>query len=292
MLVPDSSRRRLTALVLSAPALLLLLVFFAAPFVFLLRLSFYAPATGRGFYQIGTWTTENYTVLFADAYSRQVILFTLLLAFGVTALVLSLALPLSLFIHALSPRQKTLALAAVVLPKLASMLVVVYGLQAMLSSSGIVNQVLEAVGFVRQPLRLTRNPSGAVLSETYLLLPYAVLVLLVSLGRIDPALAPAARGLGASPWQTFRRVTLPLLAPGLAIAVQLTLAWALGAFIGPLLLGSPNEITLAVEVQRQTIENNHWPRGAATAVVLLVIVVLVLTVSGFAMRSFVRRGSQ
>ena len=53
------------------------------------------------------------------------------------------------------------------------------------------------------------------------------------------ALAPAARGLGASPWQTFRRVTLPLLAPGLAIAVQLTLAWALGAFIGPLLLGSP-----------------------------------------------------
>jgi spermidine/putrescine transport system permease protein len=192
MFAPDSSRRRFTALVLSAPALLLLLVFFAGPFVFLLRLSFYAPAVGRGFYQPGTWTTENYTILFADAYSRQVILFTLLLALGVTALVLLLALPLSLFIHALPPRQKTLALAAVVLPKVASMLVVIYGLQAMLSSSGIVNQVLEAIGFARQPLRLSRNLSGAVLGEMYLLLPYAVLVLLVSLGRIDPALAPAA----------------------------------------------------------------------------------------------------
>jgi ABC-type spermidine/putrescine transport system permease subunit I len=184
------------------------------------------------------------------------------------------------------------ALAAVVLPKLASMLVVVYGLQSMLSSSGIVSQVLEAIGFVRQPLRLSRNLSGAVLGETYLLLPYAVLVLLVSLGRIDPALAPAARGLGASPWQTFLRVTLPLLANGLAIAIQLTLAWALGAFIGPLLLGSPNEITLAVEVQRQTIENNHWPRGAAMAAVLLLIVALLLTASGFALRLLSRRGVQ
>ena len=292
MIAPDPSRQRLTALVLSAPALLLLLVFFAGPFLFLLRLSFYAPAAGRGFYQPGTWTTANYGDLLADPYFRQVILFTLLLGLGVTALVLLLALPLSLFIHALPPRQKTLALAAVVLPKLASMLVVVYGLQAMLSSSGIVNRLLEAIGFIRGPLRLSRNLFGAVLGETYLLLPYAVLVLLVSLGRIDPALSSAARGLGASPWQAFRRVTLPLLAPGMAVAVQLTLAWALGAFIGPLLLGSPNEITLAVEAQRQTIENNHWPRGAATAAVLLLVVALLLTVSGFTARPLLRRGGQ
>jgi ABC-type spermidine/putrescine transport system permease subunit I len=292
MITADSSRRRFTAVVLSAPALLLLAVFFAGPFLFLLRLSFYAPAAGRGFYRPGTWTTANYGDLFTDAYSRQVILFTLLLGLGVTTLVLLLALPLSLFIHALPPRQKTLALAAVVLPKLASMLVVVYGLQAMLSSSGLVNRLLEAIGFVHEPLRLSRNLFGTVLGETYLLLPYAVLVLLVSLGRIDPALSSAARGLGASPWQAFRRVTLPLLAPGLVVAFQLTLAWALGAFIGPLLLGSPNEITLAVEVQRQTIENNHWPRGAATAAVLLLVVALLLTVSGFAARLLTRSGGQ
>src|SRR6185312_12121297 len=100
----------------------------------------------------------------------------------------------------------------------------------------------------------------------------------------DPALVPAARGLGASSWQAFRRITLPLLAPGLAIAAQLTLAWALGAFVGPLLLGSPNEITLAVEVHRQTIENNHWPRGAATADLLLFGVSFLLLTSALALR--------
>src|SRR5262249_22305327 len=147
---------------------------------------------------------------------------------------------------------------------------------------GIVNQVLETLGLVRGPLRLSRNLFGAVVGETYLLFPYAVLVLVVNLERIDPALAPAARGLGASASQVFHRITLPLLMPGLSVAVQLTLAWALGAFVGPLLLGSPNEITLAVEVQRQTIENNRWPHGAAAAAVLLLVVALLLAASGLA----------
>jgi len=52
---------------------------------------------------------------------------------------------------------------------------------------------------------------------------------------------------------------------GLVLAGQLTLWWALGAFVGPLLLGSPGQTTQAVEVQRQAIENSHWPRAAATA---------------------------
>ncbi|HWG45835.1 MAG TPA: ABC transporter permease [Gemmataceae bacterium] len=291
MRVPDTSRHSFAAVFLAVPAMMLLLVFFAGPFLFLLRLSFCAPPAGHGFYQADTWTTLNYTALFADAYFHQVVLFTLLLALGVTGLVLLIALPLSLFIHSLPSRQKALAVAAIVLPKLASMLVVVYGLQAMLSSAGIVNEVLQAIGLVREPLRLSRNLSGAILGETYLLLPYAVLVLVVGLERIDAALVPAARGLGASPWQAFRRITLPLLTPGLTIAAQLTLAWALGAFIGPLLLGSPDEITLAVEVHRQTIENNHWPRGAATAASLLIGVVLLLTTSGLAIRWLMRRST-
>lgn len=289
MLAPDSSCRRLTFLVLSAPALLFLLLFVVAPLVFLLRLSFCLPSSGRGFYQAGTWTTKNYFALFTDAYYRQIILFTVLLGLGVTGMVLMLALPISVFIHTLAARQKILALAAVLLPKLASMLVVVYGLQAMLSSSGVINRSLQAAGFIREPLRLSHNLFGAILCESYLLLPYAILVLVVSLDRIDPALLPAARGLGASPWQAFRRVTLPLLAPGLAVAGQLTLAWALGAFVGPLFLGSPNEITLAVEVHRQTIENNRWPLGAAAADVLLLAVVFLLAASAFALRLFARR---
>jgi ABC-type spermidine/putrescine transport system permease subunit I len=290
--MPSPERRPGGAIrLLLAPAALLLAVFLLGPLLLLVRVSLFQPATGRGFYQPGTWTAGNYTDLAADSYFRAVLVFTVLLALGVTLLVLLIAYPLALFLHHLPPRQKTIALAAVVLPKLASVLVTVYGLQALLSGDGPVNQLLLALGLVRDRLTLTRNLTGVVIGETYLLLPYAVLVLVVSLGRIDPLLASAARGLGASPWQAFRRVTLPLSAPGLVVAGQLTLVWSLGAFVGPLLLGSPEEITLAVEVHRQAVENNRWPRGAATAVVLTLTFLLALAAWALVRRLARRRDS-
>jgi ABC-type spermidine/putrescine transport system permease subunit I len=264
----------------------LLGVFLAGPLLLLLRVSLFVPATGRGFYQPGTWTAGNYTDLATDSYFRAVLLFTVLLALGLTLLVLLIAYPLALFIHTLPPRRKALALCMVILPKLASVLVTAYGLHAILSGSGPINQLLLGLGLVREPLPLTRNLAGVVLGETYLLLPYAILVLVVALGRIDPLLIPAARGLGASGWQAFRRITLPLSVPGLVVAGQLTLVWALGAFIGPLLLGSPEEITLAVEVHRQAVENNRWPRGAATAVVLVLTFLLALAFLALARQVF------
>jgi len=270
MSAPNRSGR-LAVFLLMAPAATLLAVFFVGPLVLLLRVSLYAPPAGRGFYQSGTWAPGNYADLLADSYFRELLLFTVLLALSLSVLVLSIAYPLALFIHALSPRGKTIALAAVVLPKFASMLVTVYGLQALLAGRGPVNRLLVAIGLVGEPLLLTRGLTGVVIGETYLLLPYAVLVLVIALGRIDPGLVAAARGLGASPARAFSRVTLPLSLPGLAVAGQLTLVWALGAFVGPLLMGSPSQITLAVEVHRQAVENNRWPLGAATAVLLILI---------------------
>jgi ABC-type spermidine/putrescine transport system permease subunit I len=96
-----------------------------------------------------------------------------------------------------------------------------------------------------------------------------VLILVAALARIDPELTAAARGLGATPWRAFWRVTFPLSLPGVALASQLCVVWAVGAFLGPLLLGGPEQLTLAVEVNRQVFEYNNWPRGAVSAVVLL-----------------------
>jgi ABC-type spermidine/putrescine transport system permease subunit I len=264
-------------LALASPALLLLTVFLAGPLVLLVRVSLFAPAAGIGFYQPGTWTAGNFADLAGDPYFREVLGFTLLLALGVTLLVLLIAYPLALFIHALPPRRKAVALGAVLLPKLASVLVGVYGLQALLSGTGPVNRVLLACGFVDEPVLLTHNLIGTVIGETYLLLPYAVLLLVVALAHIEPALLAAARGLGASPCQAFRRVTLPLSAPGLRATGQLILVWELGAFVGPLLLGGPSQTTLAVEVHRQAVENNRWPRGAATALVLIALFAVTLS---------------
>lgn len=260
---------RLWPLLPAAPAVTLLALFYFAPMALLLRVSLFADAGGRGFYRPGTWTLENYRVLAGDPYFREVLAFTLLLGAGVALLTMLIAYPLALFIDGLPPRGKAAALAAVVLPKLASVLVAIYGLEYILSSAGPVNRLLLALGLARQPVPMLHDLAGAVIGETFLILPYAVLVLVAGLGRIDPALAAAARGLGASPWGAFRRVTLPLSLPALLLAGQISLIWALGAFLGPMLLGGPEQITLAVEVQRQALERNDWPRGAVAAVAML-----------------------
>jgi ABC-type spermidine/putrescine transport system permease subunit I len=269
------TRRNWAGPLLAAPAGVLLALFLLGPLLLLVRVSLCAePVGGRGFYRPGTWTLAGYRDLVADGYVCEVLVFTVLLALGITALTLAVAYPLGLWLHSLPGRVRGVALACVLLPKVASALALLYGLDLLLSNSGPLNGALLALGLVEQPLRLSHNLAGVLIGETYFTVPYAVLVLLATLERIDPALVPAARGLGASRWQAFRRVTLPLSLPGLAVAGQLSLIWSLGALVGPLLLGGPEETTLAVEVQRRALEYNNWPRGAATAVLMLAAIAL------------------
>ena len=268
---------RLRPLWLAAPATVLLALFFLGPMILLLRVSLYEDARSEGFYRPGTWTLENYRTLAGDGYFRDVLVFTVLVGAAIALLTMLIAYPLALFIHSLPRRGKVVALTAVVLPKLASVLVVIYGLEYLLSNAGPVNGVLLTLGMVRQPVPLLHNLPGVLIGEIYLILPYAVLVLVGGLDRLDPSLITAARGLGASSWQAFRRVTLPLSFPALLLAGQISLIWALGALLGPMLLGGPRQTTLAVEVQRQALEKNDWPKGAVAAVFMLAALAVCLT---------------
>jgi ABC-type spermidine/putrescine transport system permease subunit I len=260
---------------LSAPAAALLLGLLACPLVLLARVSLYEPAHGRGFFAPGTWTLANYAAV-TDAHGLRLLWFTVIFGVAVAGLTVSVAYPLALFVRSLSSPWRRAALAGVLLPKLASVLVILFGLQQLLGDAGPVNRALLAAGVVGEPVRMARGPFGAIVAEVLLLLPYAVLVLFVQVRAIDPTWEAAARGLGASWWQVLRRVTLPLSVPGLLLAGQLGLLWGMGAFLGPLLLGGPEETTLSVEVHRQAFEYGRWPRAAAEAAVLVAAVVVSL----------------
>jgi ABC-type spermidine/putrescine transport system permease subunit I len=276
---------------LSAPAAALLLALFAGPLLLLLRVSLYESSDGgTGFYRPGTWTLRAYGELLGEPFGRGVVAFTVALGAAVAALSVLIGYPLALFIHALPRRAKALAIGAVVLPKLANVFVVLYGMNLLLGHSGPVNHALLAFGITSEPLLLTHSLFGVVVAETYLVLPYAVLVLVPTLDRIDPALVAAARGLGAGPSTAFRRVTLPLSLPGVAVAGQLCLIWALGAFVGPLVVGGPEQATLAVRVQKNGLEYGDWPRAAATAVLSLLTVAVCVAVYAWPARAMRRAG--
>lgn len=276
---------------LAAPATALLVALFAVPLLLLVRVSLYESADGgAGFYRPHTWSGHAYAELLGERFGRGIIAFTVLLGVAVAALSVLIGYPLALFIHSLPRRAKAVALGAVVLPKLANVFVVLYGVNLLLGHSGPVNRVLLLLGVTSEPLLFTHNLFGVLVAETYLILPYAVLVLVPALDRIDPQLVAAARGLGATPLGAFRRITLPLSLPGVTVAGQLCLIWALGAFVGPLLVGGPEQATLAVRVQKNGLEYGDWPRAAATAVLSLLTVAVCVAAYAWPARAMRRAG--
>ncbi len=296
MKTSDSAFRRLRPWLWASPTIFLLLVLLLWPALQLIRLSLCEGGggqsgfgIGRSFYAPGTWTLEVYRSLLADKYFWDILGFTVWLGCMVAALCVLLGYPVAHFIWRLPARWKPVALAAVIIPKLSSLLVTIYGLKLILGDHGPVNEFLQALHFIREPIALQHSAAGVVIGKTFLVVPYTILLIWAGLERVDATLLAAARGLGAGAWTAFVRVTFPLSLPALATATLVSLIWALGAFISPYLLGSPQEITVSVDVQRQMFENLHWPRGAAEGVGLLLTLIIITSGYSALHRGLVKR---
>jgi putative spermidine/putrescine transport system permease protein len=111
------------------------------------------------------------------------------------------------------------------------------------------------------------------------LLPFMILPIASALQEVDPVLERAAQSLGATPAQTFWRVTLPLSMPGVLAGVALVIALGLGLFITPLLVAGPLQPLLALGIYYVTLNQLDFPLGAALSFVLLVFTLAVLALA-------------
>jgi ABC-type spermidine/putrescine transport system permease subunit I len=191
---------------------------------------------------------EHYAAL-----AHAPILFTVLFAVAVAVVSTAIGLAMALFLNSLTPRCQSVALVLLVAPKLAGALATACGLQ----------------------LLLPRGLPAALLAEVSFVLPYAALAVWLPLRAIPTETFLAARSLGANGRQLLWRITLPLSRGGIVLAFQLSLAWGLGAFVGPLFLAGPSESTLATQLHAHTTEL-RWPVAAAEGVLLLALVAVAL----------------
>ena len=118
-----------------------------------------------------------------------------------------------------------------------------------------------------------------VIGSLHVFFPMMVLPLASALGKIDPRLEDAARTLGATAWRTFRRITLPLSLPGLAVGCTLVFSLTAGSFVTPAILGGTGAQMLGMLVDQQILVVYDWPFGATVATVLVAIVLAVNIVS-------------
>jgi ABC-type spermidine/putrescine transport system permease subunit I len=256
-------------LVLLLPAILVLLALFVYPLLGLADRSVYRPKVG--------YTLEFYGRIWQVPVYLHVIGRTFRTSALVTLLCLALGYPLAFLLATLRPRIARLLLIVVVLPFFTSIIVRTYAWMVLLGRNGIVNQYLTWLGLTEAPLPLLYNQGGVLIGMTYVLLPYMVLTVYSVMRGIEPGLVRAAHSLGASRWQAFRRVFLPLSLPGIAGGTLLVFILSLGFFITPALMGGPSDVMIAMLIEREVEFTLNWSFASALAVILLL-----LTLAGFA----------
>lgn len=235
----------------------------------------YSLLTRGAYFGLGRpFTLANYLRVFDPLYG-EVLLRSFWLSAVATALCLVLGFPLAMFISR-AGRRKNLYLNLVMLPFWTSFLVRLYAWIFLLRDTGLLNSVLQWAGVIKSPLPLLYNDAAVVLGLVYGYLPFMVLPLYTTLERLDPFLAEASADLGARPWTTFTRVTLPLCAPGIRAGAILVFIPCLGAFLVPDLLGGGKSIMIGNVVQNQFTTARDWPFGAALSLVLMGVVMILL----------------
>jgi ABC-type spermidine/putrescine transport system permease subunit I len=258
--------RQAAPLLLSAPLLLFMLAFYAVPVVTMLMRSVSDP----------TWSLSNYAALGEDVVFIKVFWNTLNTSVIVAFATLILAYPLALALVR-TPRWAPIILVLILLPFWTSVLVRSYAWMVLMGRHGLINEFLVAAGLLEQPLRILNTPLATQIAMVHILLPYMVLPITNSLRQIDPSLARAASGLGATPFATFRQVTLPLSMPGVAAGILLVFVLALGFYITPAMVGGPREITLSMLIAQQ-VDQLNWGYAATLSAVLLATALSIIAV--------------
>ncbi len=253
-------RRRFQGLrpaLLLAPLGLFLLAFFLLPLGQVLLLSFTEPTPGLG----------NYIHFFGDPFYARVLGMTFMTAAIVTVLCLALGYPLAYgMVHA-TARFGTVALMVIGMSYWTSFLVRSYAWMVILGNSGPIIGLLRALG-VQTPPDILFTRFSSTLGMVHALLPLMVMTLYTVMKKIDPAYGKAAVSLGATRWESFRRIFLPLSAPGIINGCTMVFIITLGFYVIPVLLGSPREQMMAGLIGQQMEEFGNFGEASAMAVVL------------------------
>ena len=272
-----------TAFRLAAAPLVWLLVLFAAPFAVVLKISFAEPVVGQPPYtrliEIGSagWrllaTGANYVLLATDALYVEAYLNSLRVAATATLVCLLIGYPMAYAIARAPERWRNPLLMLVVLPFWTSFLIRVYAWIGILSTNGILNNALIALGIIDDPIPMMNTNFAVYIGIVYSYLPFMVLPLYATLVRMDLTLLEAAADLGCRPWQAFRKVTLPLSWPGIAAGSLLVFIPSTGEFVIPDLLGGADSLMIGKVLWTEFFGNRDWPVASALATVLLVVLV-------------------
>jgi putrescine transport system permease protein len=262
-----------------------LLLFFAIPFIIVLKISFSETQLAMPPYSpLLEWVSErivairlnleNFHFLTTDALYTRAYLNSLGVAAVSTLLCLLIGYPMAYGIARASPAWRNVLLMLVILPFWTSFLLRVYAWIGLLKSNGVINNVLMALGIIDEPLVMMQTDFAVYVGITYSYLPFMVLPLYANLEKMDLTLLEAAADLGCRPTRAFLTITLPLSIPGIIAGAMLVFIPAVGEFVIPALLGGPDSLMIGKVLWNEFFNNRDWPVASAVAIAMLLLLVV------------------
>lgn len=267
-------RRALVPLVLLAPGLAWLAVFYALPSLNQLYVSLQEGSLERGYAFTGNFGIYGEMI---SRYDEQ-LLRSIGYAATATVLALVISFPLAYFIAFKAGRFRNLMLLLIILPFFTSYLVRTVAWQSILYDDGFVVNALQAMGILGEDGRLLATRTAVITGITYNFLPFMALPLYVSLEKVDRRLVEAATDLYASRATAFRKITLPLAVPGILAGSLLTFIPAVGDFINAQLLGTSRQYMIGNVIQSKFLVIIDYPGAAALSFLMMGVLLAMIFV--------------
>ncbi len=261
-----------------------MLLFFAVPFLIVLKISFakaamaMPPYTGLLVWAENALTLvlnlDNYAYLIRDSLYANAYLSSLKIAVVSTFFCLLIGYPMAYAIARMKPSTRNVMIMLVVLPSWTSFLIRIYAWIGILKGNGILNNFLMGVGLIDEPLQILYSDTAVYIGIVYAYLPFMVLPLYANLVKLDLRLLEAAYDLGARPLTVFWRITLPMSKAGIIAGSMLVMIPVVGEFVIPEMLGSSDTLMIGRVLWQEFFNNRDWPVASAVAVVMLLLLLV------------------
>lgn len=254
------------------PLLLFLLLGFAAPLLAVIWFSF-MPA--RTFSLFAAPSLGNYATIF-ESTSYISFLWSLALATITVILLALICYPVAYGLVRVFGKWAMLLTLLFTIPLFVSENIRLYGWVLFLIKNGVLLGSLKSVfGLELESILFTRT--AILLGMVYVYLPFMLFPLTLGISMVPSETRDAAFDLGASRWQVFVEIELPLSMPGIVIGFLLTFVLAVGAIAEAKVMGGQRIIPITHDIEIAFTYAQNWPLGAALAVLLMLVVgVLVL----------------
>jgi spermidine/putrescine transport system permease protein len=276
-----------TAWLLSAPALVVLILAASGPLLIVLVYSFLSPGDYTGVqrpFTLEAWQSILFTrdifdgtLQLADAH-LSIFWRSVKLSLLTTAITFAVGFPTAWFIATRPAKSRALWLFLITIPFWTNLLIRTVAINEVIRNEGVINTLLIWAGLIDQPLRIIYTDTAVLIGMAYVYLPLMVLPLFAAIDRFDMKLLEAGYDLYASRLQVLRRVILPLVKPGIVAGSILVFIPSLGAYVTPRVLGGGKNMMIGNFIELQFGQGRNWPLGAALSMTLLVIVTVALLV--------------